>query len=228
MQTIKKGMSFIGALTLMTTLISLHSFFLINISSRSLIMIMVYICIALASDDYSGIIDMVERIWSINDNGDGDDEKLQLIKSFVQHNVIRWTKYWDLYGEVVNGDKRNSKVKTVLYKIPNGRINIKQFMWILLYIVYSVYFPDALLGLGEEFCFFVDLIGLSFFIFTGSNVIGMETFMTNIFEAIKPVDNKTVKQSLQLLESEIIYGARQYGFFKNKINLKRGIINDIQ
>lgn len=227
MQIRKKGMSFIGALTLMVTLVSLHQFFLVNISQKNLLMIIVYICIALVSDDYSGIINMVERIWSINDNGDEDDEKLQLIKSFTQHNVVRWVKYWNLYGEIVNGDEKHNKIKTILYKIPNGRINIKQFLWILSYIMYAVYFPDTLLGLGEEFCFFIDLVGLSFFIFTGSSVIGMETFVTNIFEAIKPVKDKTVRQSLQSLESEIIYGGRQYGFFKNKINLKRGEVNDI-
>ena len=220
MQTGKKGMSFIGAITLMVTLISLHSFFVISIEVKNLIMIFVYICIALASDDYKGLVNLVERVWSINDNGDDDDDKLQLIRSFLQHNVARWVKYWDLYGEVVNDSKPTSKLKTFLSKIPNGRINIKQFVWILSYIIYSVYFPDTLLGLGEEFCFFIDLVGLSFFIFTGSSVVGMETFMTNIFEAIKPVDNKSVKQSLQLLESEIIYGARQYGFIESKINLK--------
>ena len=227
MQTGKKGMSFIGALTLMITLISLHRFFLINIEARNLLMVFVYICIALASDDYRGLVNLVERIWSINDNGDTDDEKLQLIKSFTQHNVARWVKYFELYGEIVNGNKRNSKVKTILFRIPNGRINIRQFLWIILYVLYAVYFPGALLGLGEEFCFFVDLVGLSFFIFTGSSVIGMETFMTNIFEAIKPVKDKTVKQSLQSLESEIIYGARQYGFMKNKIDLKKGTTNGI-
>ena len=221
MQTTKKGMSFIGAITLMATLISLHNFFVISISTRSLLMIFVYICIALASDDYSGIVDLIERVWSINSNGDTDDRKLQLIRSFLQHNVARWVKYWELYGEIVNKERSSNKIKTILFKIPKGRINLKQFLWILLYIVYCVYFPRALLGLGEEFCFFVDLTGLSFFIFTGSSVIGMEIFMSNIFEAIKPSDINDVRQSLNLLESEIIYGSRTYGFFKNKIDIKK-------
>lgn len=190
-------------------------------------MILVYICIALASDDYTGIIKMVERVWSINDNGDNDDEKLQLIKSFVHHNVSRWVKYWNLYEEVVEDSKHSSKLKTFLLRIPTGRINIKQFLWIISYILYAAYFPDIIPGFEEGFYFFIDLIGLSLFIFTGSSVIGMEVFMTNIFEAIKPVKDKTVRQSLQSLEAEIIYGAQHYGFMKNKINLKRGKINDI-
>jgi len=226
MQIRRKGMSFVGALTLMITLISLYQSVFFSIGYKSLLMIFVYICIALASDDYTGVVDMVERIWSINDNGDTPDEKLQLIKSFVHHNVSRWVKYWNLYGEIVNGSKRVGKIRMLLIRIPNGRINLKQFLWIISYIIYSAYFPGALLGFGEGFYFLIDLVGLSFFIFTGSNVIGMETFMTNVFEALKDVEDRTARQSLQSIESEIIYGARQYGFIKNKINLKRGL-NDI-
>ncbi len=67
----------------------------------------------------------------------------------------------------------------------------------------------------------IDLFGLSYFIYTGSKVIGIGDFMGDIFKAIKPVKSKSVKQSLQLLESQIIFGARHYGFLKNKLKEKK-------
>lgn len=204
----------------MLTLILFHSFFIDNISVRQLTMTFVYIIIALATNSYRGVIDLIERVWNINDNGDTPDEKFALIKSFIAINVTRWDKYNNLYEQIVKGNKGVGSLKRYLMRIPKGVISLKQFIWILAYIVYSVFTPDFIIGTSPEIDFLIDLGGLSFFLFTGSSVIGLGEFMIDIFESVKPVKGKSAKQSLQLLESQIIYGSRQYGFLKNKINLK--------
>lgn len=220
MQTGKKGVSFIGSLTLMATLIIFHSFFMENVSVRQLSMTFVYIMIALATDSYKGVIDLVERLWSINNNGDTADEKFALIKSFLQINVTKWDKYNNLYSEIVNNQKGISALRRYLMRIPKGTISLKQFIWIIGYIVYSVFSPEMIMTINPAVDFLIDLGGLAFFLFTGSSVIGLREFMGDIFESIKPMKNKSVKQALQLLESQIIYGSQHYSFLKNKINIK--------
>ena len=53
---------------------------------------------------------------------------------------------------------------------------------------------------------------MGFFIITSGNVIGTEEYLKIIFESIRPEAKKSVEQTLRLLESNIIYGAREYGF----------------
>lgn len=217
MRSNKKGVSFIGSLTMMLTLILFHTFFMENISIRQLFMTFIYIMIALATNDYKGVIDLVERVWHINNNGDTDDEKFALIKSFLQINVTRWDKYNNMYDQIVNEKKGAGAFSRYLMRIPKGTISLKQFVWILGYIIYSVFSPNMII-INPGIEFLVDLGGLAFFLFTGSSVIGLREFMGDIFESIKK--GKPVKQALQLLESQIIYGSGTYGFFKNRINIK--------
>lgn len=185
-------------------------------------MMFVYIIIALATNNYNGIVGLIERIWNINGNGDTEQEKFALIKSFLSINVSRWDKYNNLYKQIVEGKKGSSALKRYLMRIPKGTISLKQFIWILAYIIYAVFSPDMIMITNPEVEFLINLIGLAFFLFTGSSVIGLGDFMEDIFESIKGKgDKNTVKQSLQLLESQIIYGSRTYGFLKNKIKLKK-------
>lgn len=218
MRSNKKGVSFIGALTLMLTLILFHTFFMEHISIRQLGMTFIYIMIALATDNYKGLIDLIERVWNINNNGDTDIEKLALIKSFLAINVTRWDKYNNLYDHIVNEKESRGALKSYLLRIPRGTISLKQFIWILAYIVYSVFSPEGLFEINPAIEFLVNLGGLAFFLYTGSSVVGLRDFMVDIFESIKK--GVPVKQALQLLESQIIYGSGTYGFFKNKIKIK--------
>jgi hypothetical protein len=191
-----------------------------HISPRQLSMTFVYIFIALATDNYKGVVDLVDTIWTINGNGDTEDEKFALIKSFIQINVTRWDKYNNMYDQIVEGKEGVGAFKRYFMRIPRGVISLKQFLWILGYIVYSVFTP-LLIEFDPAADFLIDLCGLGFFLFTGSSVIGLGAFMGDMFETIKVVKGKTVKQSLQLLESQIIFDSRRYGFLKNKVNLKR-------
>lgn len=216
----RKGVSFIGAMTLMITLIGFQDFYMCNVSMRQLTMTFLYIMIALATDSHKGVLRLVERLWSISRNGDSQDEKYYLIKSFLEINVTKWDKYWKLYDKIVNGEK-HSAFKMYVAKIPNGSISLKQFLWILSYILYCVFVPDPFMS--EQLNFLIDFASLGFFLFTGSKVLGLGDFMSNIFEAVKIGGNeKKIRQSLQLIESQIIYGSRHFGYLKSRIKLTKG------
>jgi len=224
MSTNKKGITFIGAISMMLTLVLFHDFFMDNISTRHIAMCFVYIMIGLATDNHKGISELIQRIWSINQNGDSPQENFDLIKSFIKINVNKWDTYWHLYEEVVDKKKKKSALKSYLLRIPRGTLSLMQFLWIIGYIIYGIFSGGIYtIGIAEPVNFLIDLIGLSFFIYTGSKVIGIGDFMTNIFEAIKEDEGK-IKQSLQLLEAEIIFGARHYGFLKGKLDLSKGDI----
>jgi len=221
--TERRGVSFIGAIALMITLVVFQDYFILNMDSRQIFMVCMYILIALASDSYKGVLRLVERLWTITGNGNSEDGQFELIKSFLEINVTRWDKYWRLYEDIVNG-KKHSSLKMYLLKIPKGSIDLKQFLWIFGYILYCVYIPASFISEGLNFL--IDFIGLGFFLFTGSKVIGLGDFMGNIFEAVKIGKEKKIKQCLRLIESQIIYGSRHFGYLKSRISLKKEDLND--
>ena len=150
----------------------------------------------------------------IRNNGYPPAEQLQLIRSFIEINVNKWVQYWHLYQEIVEGKKTTGKLKRTLMRIPRGSLSLGQFIWISFYMVYNVFrhSVDILSFITPEITLIIDFIGLGFFIIISSNVIGTEDFLKIIFESIKPEEKKSVEQTLRLLESNIIYGAREYGF----------------
>ena len=99
-------------------------------------------------------------------------------------------------------------------RIPRGSLSLAQFLWIAFYIIYHVFKPHILMlsFITPDINFIIDFVGLGFFIITSSNVIGTEEFLKILFESIKPEEKETVEHTLRLLESNIIYGAREYGF----------------
>ena len=219
MSTSKRGITFIGALTMMFTLIFFHQFFMVNMSIQSLSMCFVYIIIGLATENRRGVAALTQQIWSITNNGGSEKERFELIKSFIRINVNKWDKYWNLWQEVIDNKKKDNALKRYFLKIQKGTLSLVQFLWILAYMIFSIFTsPTYAFGLTEPINFLIDLAGLAFFIYTGSRVIGVGDFMTNIFESLKTEGQ--IKQNLQLLESEIIFGARHYGFLKDKIDFK--------
>ena len=216
---IKAGIGFTGVLTLLFSLMFLHSFIYghpvtEHLPTSAIIMIFVYFIVGLAVQRQKGIYDMVSRIMYIRNNGYPPNEQLQLIRSFIEINVNKWVQYWHLYQEIVQGKEIKGKLKRTLMRIPRGSLSLGQFLWIAIYIVYNVFKPHILLlsFITPDMTFVIDFIGLGFFIITSSNIIGTEEFLKIIFESIRPEEKKSVEQTLRLLESNIIYGAREYGF----------------
>jgi len=220
----KRGISFLGAMTILIAVTIIHPLIeggvvTQHMSPITVMMMILYFMIGLATDRYDGVSDMVERVWQISNNGDTDNEKFKLIKSFIEINVYKWDAYWSLYQEIVEGKEKTGRAKRAILKIPKGSISMAQFSWIMAYIVYNIVKGKFFPMFDQDIAFIIDFIGLGYFVITSSSVIGMKEFMTNVFKSLRGEDN--VKQALNLLESHIIFGARQYGFLKGKIDLSK-------
>ncbi len=231
----RRGISFTSIVIIYITLIVLHPFFYPKdirppLASNTVVMVGLYIFIGLASIDYRPISMMIERVWNMNcQNGVGNDSKLQTIKAYIAMNVNQWNKYNILYKNIVEGDKEaiwgtGNKIKELLLRIPTGQLNIKQFLWITSYVAYNViknnryipFLPIEISGID----FLIDFIGIGFFSFTSGTVIGLGSFMAKIFESIKPDKLIVVAESLRLLEQNIIFGARHFGFLRDVVEVE--------
>lgn len=235
MARFKLGISFLGTMTLFISMIVFHEFIyghsiFEHMGLSTIAMIFLYMVIGLSVDKHSGITDLVDRILYIQSNGDSDDAKLQLIKSFVEINVNKWVSYWHLYEEIVQGKKKTGRFGRFCNKIYRGSLSFTQFIWIMCYIVFNVFrgHIDVLNFITMDVNFIIDFIGLGFFILTSGDVLGTKEFITILFESIKPGSDKNVSNTLKLLESNIIYGARQYGFMNKKfcINEKNEVVRN--
>jgi len=229
---INAGIGFTGVLTILFSMILFHSFIYghpitEHLPPSSIFIIIIYFIVGLAVQRQKGIYDMVNRIMYIRGNGDPPEEQLQLIRSFIEINVNKWVQYWHLYEEIVQGKATIGKFKRIFLRIPRGSLSLGQFIWIIAYIAYNIFRPHILLlsFVTPDINFLIDFVGLGFFIITSSNVIGTEEFLKIIFESIKPEEEKTVEQTLRLLESNIIYGAREYGF-RSKFQTRANYNND--
>ena len=197
---------------------------------NTVIMVGIYMIIGLASKDYKPLGMMIERVWNMNcQNGVSDESKLQTIKAYIALNVVQWDKYWKLWQQIIDEKEgvfwgTKDKVKALAMRIPNGQLDMKQFLWILFYVTWNVirnnnYIPFIPSNM-EDIDFIIDFAGLGFFTFTSGIVIGLGNFMEKIFESIKPSKVQNVVESLRLLEQNIIFGARHFGFLRDVVEMK--------
>lgn len=227
----RKGINFVGAIVLFISVFLMHDAFNTGklygiVDTKTVVWIFIYIMTGLALTDYKGITMLIERIWSLNcTEYDNLDSKLTLIKSYIELNVQQWDKYCRMYNAIVKEETKQwntyQKVKLLILKIPKGELNLKQFIWILLYLTFNLvqgqgYIPPITQG----YELLIDFGGLGFFMFTSGAVIGLGTFMGDIFKSIAPHSTRKTIESLTLLETHIIYGARWYGFLRNMTEIK--------
>jgi hypothetical protein len=187
-----------------------------HMSVSTAVMVFIYVIVGLSIDKHNGVCDLVDRILYIQGNGDSEDSKLQLIKSFVEINVNKWVAYWHLYEEIVQGKKSSGRIGRLCTRTLKGSLSFVQFTWIICYVIFNVFRShiEIFVLITPDLSFVIDFVGLGFFILTSGDILGTKEFMTILFESIRPESDKTVTQTLKLLESNIIYGARQYGFMK--------------
>ncbi|MCP4651578.1 MAG: hypothetical protein GY853_16060 [PVC group bacterium] len=224
----KKGIGFFGVVMLIITVFIFHdlSGAVINLSPKAILMTIIYFIIALASDDYAGIENMINRVWATSKSNRQAELKLQLIRSFISVNVVKWHKYFVMYQDICKDIKPEKyfRVIDILMKIPKGIVSFKQFLWIMAYVSYNLFKSSIFVFVTNDADFLIDLVGIGFFMYTSSSVIGMDNFMSNIFDAIKPseLSIENVEFSLGLLEDQIIFGAHTYGFLTS---IEKELIN---
>jgi hypothetical protein len=220
----KRGIPFIGALTLFITLAVINPLAMgqdtkLHLTMMTEIMLFLYFMIALATERYTGVTGLVQRIWDINTNGDSQDAKYTLIKSFIEISVHEWDEYWQLYQELVDGKPRSGRIKRTLMRIPKGNVSPMQFTWISIYVGYSIIRTSVFPMFNADLAFMIEFITFGYFIILSNGIVGMKEFMSNVFKSFQGKDN--IEQSLNLLESRIIYGASTYGFLKGKIDMHK-------
>ncbi len=233
--TKRKGIGFASTFIIYITLVVFYGVFHPAspeppLALNTIIMLGVYMLIGLASVDYKPISMMIERIWNMKcQNGVSDDSKFQTIKAYIAMNVNQWNKYNILYANIVEGNDKvvwstGDSIKEHLLRIPKGQLNIKQFVWIVIYVAYNVLKSNGYLPfLSPEYSdidFLIDFIGVGFFSFTSGTIIGLGSFMEKLFESIKPDDLIKVSESLRLLEQNIIFGARHFGFLRDIVEVE--------
>jgi len=220
----KRGIPFSGAIAIFVVLAIINPMLMgegvkLHLSIMTEVMLFVYFMIALATERYKGVNDLIERIWYINSNGDTQEGKYALIKSFIEISVHEWGEYWELYEEIVNGKARTGRLKRLFLRIPSGNVSTTQFTWISAYVVYNIVKAKFFPAFDVDIAFMIEIIAFGYFILASNGVSGMKEFMGNIFKSFKGKDN--IEQSLNLLESQIRLGARTFGYLKGKFNVQK-------
>lgn len=231
----KKGIGFSGVIALIVVAFIIQDVTQaeIHLDYQAILITIIYFIIALPSEDYSGVEDVFNTIWKYNKDTEEANMKLQLIKSFLQIKVVQWHKYFIMYEQIVNETKITfkMKIKDMFSRIINGKVSFKQFCWIMAYVIYNL-FKDSFFGfISNDVDFIVGLLGIGFFMFTSGEVLHMDEFMSDVFTVIKPTSKQDVEFTLSLLESNIIFGARQYGFLteiKKELEAKNITIDEKQ
>ena len=229
----KKGIGFSGVIALIVVAFIIQDVTKaeIHLDYQAILITIIYFIIALPSEDYSGVEDVINTIWKYNKEAKDPDMKLQLIKSFLQIKVVQWHKYFMMFEEIVNDKKITFKVKLkdMFSRIFNGSVSFKQFCWIMAYVIYNLFKDSFFMFVSNDVDFIIGLLGIGFFMFTSGTVIYMDAFMADVFKVIKPTSKGDVMFTLSLLESNIIWGARQYGFLtdiKKELEEKGITINE--
>ncbi|KKN90803.1 hypothetical protein LCGC14_0223860 [marine sediment metagenome] len=233
--TKRKGIGFSSTVIIYLSLIVFYGVFhpaspSSPLTLNTMIMLGVYMLIGLASVDYKPISMMIERVWNMNcQDGVSDNSKFQTIKSYIAMNVNQWNKYNTLYANIVEGNTKavwstKDSIKEHLLRIPKGQLNIKQFIWIVVYVGYNVIKGNGYLPFltpdYSDIDFLIDFVGVGFFSFTSGTIIGLGSYMEKLFESIKPDKLIKVEESLRLIEQNIIFGARHFGFLRDVVEVE--------
>ena len=188
-------------------------------------LIAMYLILALASDDKSGIGDMLLQVWDIHQTGGlEDDNKMKLIKSYLESAVTEWTKYWRMFQELVNGGDplktRGKKFLGAMKEIKEGEVNVLQAIWIYAYLIYTVVFSSGILPISEPVDLIISSGTLLIILFTAGKIKGFNDFMAELFKQLKFEDATEIKGKLEVLQQFIIKGAQRYYFLDIKIKEK--------
>lgn len=179
-----------------------------------------YIVLALYTDDYRGIGEMFDQVWEIYLNKVLDEEeRLVLIRNFLEASVTRWDKYWRKFQEITNGTEpikdKIKKIEITFKRIVNGEVTFFQGIWIFIYMCYTVLVSNFL-SVPMPFDIIVSVGLLLIILFTGGHIKGLGKFLEEIFKTLKYENKDQVQSKLKLLENVIMSGAKNYYFITAK------------
>ena len=239
----QRTIKFSGVLTIIFSLIVWMIAYAAEIANPILIMRLIgltsgYFILALISEDYRGLGEMFSRIWDINQtDGIADDEKLNLIRNFLEAEVVKWNKYWNLYQSISQQKKIKdypefikSVLKEYTLRIIKGEVNVQQAGWIFAYLAHTLIMSANIFDIPIPIDILVS-IGLMFIIlFASGSIVGFGKFMTEFFKAVVGESEKQIKAILKLTEDLIITGSKSYYFItiKREQKLKKEQLNELE
>lgn len=219
-----KAIPFSGALTLISTIISIVISLSIFLNLDPIVptkvigMITFYVIIALLSEDLRDLEPLATKIYDVLNKPDSiipPKEKQTLIKKFTEDTVNQWYKAWILYDTIVNNNKETltsklARLKELIKKIPDGHLNIYQIIVIFGYFCYNV------LAIKEGWFvnWWIDalIIGgiATILIIMSSSMIGIYKFFEAVFKCLKVTNETEIKYQLELLANFIVEGVHVY------------------
>lgn len=216
-----------GTLVFITSLIAYVLFYSTylgdSFSSVKLIgLVSMYLLLALATDDKAGVGDMLLQVWDIHQTKTlEDEEKMKLIRSYLESAVSEWCKYWRMFQELVNGGDpfktKWQKFCLQMRQIKEGEINVLQAIWIYAYLAYTVIFSSGILKISEPIDLIISSGALLAILFTAGKIKGFNDFMAEIFKQLSYTDPIQIKGKLAVLEQYIIKGSQRYYFLDIKL-----------
>ena len=239
----QRTIKFSGVLTIIVSLIVWMIAYSAEIANPILIFRLIglttgYFILALISEDYRGLGEMFSRIWDINQtDGISDDEKLNLIRNFLEAEVVKWNKYWSLYQTI--SKQKDIKdypqfivaiLKEYTLRIIKGEVNVYQAGWIFAYLAHTLIMTANIFEIPIPIDILVS-IGIMFIIlFASRSIVGFGKFMTEFFKAVVGESETQIKARLKLAENLIITGSKSYYFIsiKREQKLKKEQLNEIE
>jgi len=209
-----------GALILVTSLITyliayiglFDEFYFVRLIGLSCL----YIVLALFSDDYRGIGEMFDQVWKINQTSIPDDEKLELIRNFLEAATADWYHYWLLFQTTANGlaphTKKAQKIGDIFKRITKGEISLFQGLWIFMYLVYSILLSSGVVAIEGPYDIILSIGFLLIILFASGNIKGITKFLEEIFRALKVENADQIKGKLRVIESLIMNASKNYYF----------------
>jgi hypothetical protein len=200
---------------LLTYVIGNAAFFNVYLAFRLLALTGVYIILALLAPDFRGIGDMFQEIWDTTRKDIPKEEKMDIIKSFLETTCAQWYKYWIMYQEIVNGgvERPKERIKRLynqLVRVGKGEINLFQISWIFAYISYTLIVSCNYFAIAVPFDVMISMGILIMILISSGSILGLSKFLREVFKLVSCLDERTIESRLRTLELYIKRGSKRY------------------
>jgi len=217
-RTIKFSGVFVLVLTLIMHVLLYNSYMSSNLAILKLaILPAAYLVLCLYTDDIKGIGAMFAESWNISCMDiENEQERISMLRDYVEGEVNKWSKYWRLWEKIHNGgDPVKGFIEEFKYfmkRIYTGEMNIIQGFWMFVYVAYSALETGVFPMLAPWLDLIITFGILLVILFYGGSIRGTGKFMEDFFRALKRRDEKMVKNQLRIIEIKIKTALRKFYF----------------
>lgn len=174
---------------------------------------------SLLSKSYKPMGYVFKDSWDIiNQPGLDDEEKVTILRNYLESRMERWLKYWIKFKTIVCKDESwKSKwkhIKELLKEIYRGEINIYQLAWLILYYIYAILIVTNILEIPGPYDLVISLVFLAVIYYATGDLIGLGTILVHIFGLLSGAETEeSIKEALIETEKDLKMGAQAYYFY---------------